>query len=401
LSHRFPFARFTLGIVSGLTIGYTVARVSDMLADQTSPAPAKERDPKRYGGTRRVLMVAGHARAAATGAMWAFGLSDVFERGLKWVPLPLRLPAFVGLFTVIEAAREWPIDYIEDYQLERIFGNSERTPEAWANDHLKAIVIGGGVGTVLSALAGALMRRAPKRWPWIAIAGMPALMAFANVVAPTFIMPLFNKYIPLEGPLEKRIRDLAARYGVGGATILRFDMSRQTKKANAFVTGVFGTERIAIADTLLDEFEEDETLFVVAHELGHYVKRDPWVAIALGTGLIALPLLIGNAVVRRGTGRDPGDVSTSMRLGFYLMVGQLAALPVANAFSRMIERRADRFAVEATNDPASGARAFRRLRDQNLAEDEGPVWSEVLFSSHPSLGSRIAALENGATTSSK
>jgi STE24 endopeptidase len=114
---------------------------------------------------------------------------------------------------------------------------------------------------------------------------------------------------------------------------------------------------------------------------------------------MALPLLLGNTVVRRTTGRDVGDVSTATRLGFYLMVGQLAALPVANAFSRMIERRADRFAIAATDDAASGVRAFRRLRDQNLAEDEGPLWSEVLFSSHPSLGSRIAVLEAAAASS--
>ena len=121
------------------------------------------------------------------------------------------------------------------------------------------------------------MRRAPQRWPWIAIAATPALLAFANVIVPTFIMPLFNKYLPLEGALAERIRALAARYGVGGATILRFDMSRQTKKANAFVTGVFGTRahrdrRHAARRVLAD----DETLFVVAHELGHYVRRDPW-----------------------------------------------------------------------------------------------------------------------------
>jgi STE24 endopeptidase len=400
LSKPNPLARIALGAVAGLTLGYTAIRVRDMLADQASPAPPKDRDPKSYGQVRRVLMVVGHTRMAAAGAMWAFGLSDVFEDALKWIPAPLRVPVFIGLLTAIEAAREWPIEYIEEYQLERIYGNSERTEDAWANDRLKAIVIGGGVGVVLAGIGTALMRRAPKRWPWIAIAGMPPLLAFANVVAPTYIMPLFNKYVPLEGSLEKRIRELAARYGVGGATILRFDMSRQTKKANAFVTGVFGTERIAIADTLLDEFSEDETLFVVAHELGHYVKRDPWVSIALGTALIALPLLLGNVVVRNTTGRSPGDVSTTMRLGFYLTIGQLVALPVANAFSRMIERRADRFAVEATGDAQSGVRAFRRLRDQNLAEDEGPLWSEVLFSSHPSLGSRIAALEAVAATSS-
>jgi STE24 endopeptidase len=393
LSDRSPLARFALGAAAGLTIGYTAARAFDALADRKNPAPPKERDPKRYGQTRRLLMVIGLARSAATSAVWAFLLADRFERALKPFPTPLRLPAFVGLLTVIEAAREWPVDYIEEYQLERIFGNSERTVEAWSGDRIKATLIGAGVGKVLALIGGSLMRRAPKRWPWIAIAGMPGLLAFANVVAPTFIMPLFNKYIPLEGPLEEKIRSLAARYGVGGATILRFDMSRQTKKANAFVTGVFGTERIALADTLLDEFAEDETLFVVAHELGHYVKRDPWAAIALGTGLLALPLLLGNSIVRRTTGRDTADVGPAMRLAFYLSIGQLAAMPIANAFSRMIERRADRFAVSATDDPASGARAFRRLRDQNLAEDEGPKWSELLFSSHPSLGSRIAALE--------
>jgi STE24 endopeptidase len=393
LSDRSPLARFALGAAAGLTIGYIAVRTTEALADRATPAPPKERDPKRYGDTRRLLMVIGLARSAATGAVWAFGLSDGFERALKWVPTPLRLPFFVGLMTVLEAARDWPVDYIEEYQLERIFGNSERTTEAWAGDRIKGTIIGGGVGMVLAGIGGSLMRRAPKRWPWIAIAGLPALMAFANVVAPTFIMPLFNKYVPLEGPLEQRIRELAGRYGVGGATILRFDMSRQTKKANAFVTGVFGTERIAIADTLLDEFAEDETLFVVAHELGHYVKRDPWVMIALGTGLMALPLLLGNRTVRRTTGRDVGDVATAMRLAFYLSMSQLPAMPIANAFSRMIERRADRFALAATGNPASGARAFRRLRDQNLAEDEGPKWSELLFSSHPSLGSRIAALE--------
>jgi Zn-dependent protease with chaperone function len=65
-----------------------------------------------------------------------------------------------------------------------------------------------------------------------------------------------------------------------------------------------------------------------------------------------------------------------------------------SAVSRAVERRADVFAIEATRDPQSGARAFRRLRDQNLAEDEQPKWAELLFASHPSLRSRIARLES-------
>src|SRR6202011_1007965 len=148
----------------------------------------------------------------------------------------------------------------------------------------------------------AIVVRAPHRWPAIAIAAMPPLLAFATVIAPTFVMPLFNTYEPITGELEQRIRALAERYGVGNAAILRFDMSRQTKKANAFVTGVLGTERIALGDTLVTAFPDDETLFVVAHELGHYVRRDPWLGIGLGTASLAVTLLAANGALRRTTG---------------------------------------------------------------------------------------------------
>jgi STE24 endopeptidase len=242
-----------------------------------------------------------------------------------------------------------------------------------------------------------MMHRAPRRWPWIAIAATPPLLAFVSVIIPTFVMPLFNKYVPLEGELEQRIRTLAARYGVGDAQILRFDMSRQTKKANAFVTGVFGTERIALADTLVEAFQPDETLFVVAHELGHYVRRDPWMAIGVGTVALATTLLGALSTIRR-SGAQPGDsIAGTMRLAFYATVFQFALLPATNGISRAIERRADRFALAATGDAQSGVRAFERLRDQNLAEDEPPKWAELLLSSHPSLRSRIAALRSAVS----
>jgi STE24 endopeptidase len=238
-----------------------------------------------------------------------------------------------------------------------------------------------------------LIRRAPRRWPWLAIGATPGLLMLANVVAPTFIMPLFNTFVPLEGDLERSIRALATRYGVGNAQILRFDMSRQTKKANAFVTGVFGTERIVLADTLIGEFSGDETMFVVAHELGHYVRRDPWLAIALGTVASGATILFGAAMLRRTTGHGMRGPADGARFAFYAALAGTLIEPLSAAASRAVERRADRFAIAATGDPASGARAFRRLREQNLAEDEAPKWAELLFATHPSLKSRIERLE--------
>ncbi len=384
--------KLLLGAAVGFTLAYTAVRASEALADRRSPAPARERDPKRYGTARRALTLINFARSAAGLGIWTFALAEPVERVLRPLPRPLRLPVFTALVSAVDTLRDWPIDYVEEYVHERVVGNSERTAESWAEDRIKALAVGVVAGSIVSALADLVMRKAPRRWPVVAIAATPPLLAFVSVIVPTFVMPLFNKYVPLEGELEAKIRALAARYGVGNAQILRFDMSRQTKKANAFVTGVFGTERIALADTLIESFPEDETLFVVAHELGHYVRRDPWVGIAAGTVSLAITLLASLGAVRGG-GRKPEDgIAGTMRLAFYGMLLQFVLMPAMNALSRAIERRADRFALSATGDPQSGVRAFQRLRDQNLAEDEQPKWAELLLSSHPSLKSRIEAL---------
>lgn len=382
-----------LGAALGLSLGYGMVRAAQAIRDRRAPAaPLPTPDARAYGAYKRRLMLVDLVRSTATLAATAFVFADPLEGALRPLPRPLRAPAFVAALTLIDLVRELPTGYVESHVLERINGTSEQTAQAWAIDQLKSGAIGLLLVSGLTAVGETVVRRAPRVWPWALIAGTPVLLMLANVVAPTFIMPLFNKFIPLEGPLEARIRALATRYGVGDAAILRFDMSRQTKKANAFVTGVFGTERIVLADTLIDNFADDETMFVVAHELGHYVRRDPWIAIGLGTTFIAATILIAKRALQ-ASGRTLETAADGARFAFYAQLFTTVASPLLSAASRAIERRADRFAIGATDDPLSGARAFRRLRDQNLAEDEAPKWAEVLFASHPSLKSRIAKLE--------
>jgi STE24 endopeptidase len=389
-----------LGAASGVALGYAAVRAAQAVADLRRPAPAlTERDPRRYGAARRALMLAGLARAVAALAGTAFVLADPLERALAPLPRPLRAPAFALVVLALDGVRDLGVDYVEDHVLERVFGNSEQPARGWLEDHLKGTAVGAVVAGLMTALADALVVRAPRHWPWIAIAAMPPLLAFATVVAPTFVMPLFNRYEPVTGELEQQIRALASRWGVGNAAILRFDMSRQTKKANAFVTGVLGTERIALADTLVSAFPADETLFVVAHELGHYVRRDPWTGIGLGTAAIALALLGADAALRATSGRGADGPAQGARLLFWATLVQLAVMPLGNAASRALERRADRFALAATGDRQAGVRAFRRLGEQNLAEFEPPRWAELLFSSHPSLAARIRALEHTSSPS--
>jgi Zn-dependent protease with chaperone function len=164
------------------------------------------------------------------------------------------------------------------------------------------------------------------------------------------------------------------------------------------VCGVLGTRRIVVGDTLLDNFEERETLFVVAHELGHYVSKDVWRAVALGTLAAGAIFFGGNALAAQRA----RSLATAAGLGRLFFNGSLLTLlagPLLAAFSRSRERAADGFAVSATGDAQAGVEAFSRLRERNLAEDEQPRWMELLFSSHPSLKSRIAELQEAAAAS--
>jgi STE24 endopeptidase len=217
------------------------------------------------------------------------------------------------------------------------------------------------------------------------------LLLLANIVIPLYILPLFNTYEPLTGPLEERLRRLAARYGVGDAEILRMNMSKQTKKANAFVIGIGNTHRIVVGDTLIEHFPDEEIEFVVAHELGHYVSRDTWRMIALSQ-VTASAILFGAFFAENG--REAGSALKLARVQLWATLLSQLLRPAISAFARSREWAADRFALETTRAPHTGASAFRRLRDQNLAEDEQPAWFEFLFSTHPSLKSRIEALES-------
>lgn len=384
---------FWNGWAVGFVVGYSALRLRVAWLDRATPFPViAEPDPRTYGEARRGLMLAGVLRSTASLAMTAFIIAKPVERALQPIPRALRAPAFIGFLGILDGLRDLGADYVEGHVMERTYGTSEQTARAWAADHVKAAAVGLGITMIVAGIGDAIVRKAPRRWPWIAIAATPVLLTLANVIAPTFIMPLFNTYTPLEGSLEQRIRDLAAKYGAGNAAILRFDMSRQTKKANAFVTGVFGTQRIVLADTLIEKFAEDETLFVVAHELGHYVRRDPWLSIVIGTLFTAATIGAANRALR-STGRQLDTLGDGARFAFYASLFSTLSAPFMAAISRAVERRADVFAVDATHDPHSGARAFKRLREQNLAEDEQPKWAELLFSTHPSLKSRIARLE--------
>lgn len=388
--------RLLLGFVAGVTVGYTACRVVQSMRVLQNPPPPLPKDAARYGRLRRGLALTGTLRSLASAAAFASGgAAASLARPLKFAPVALRPAFFVWGGLLASSILELPAAYFEDHEFERRFGLTEQSSRDWFIEHLKGEAIGTLVMSALSVPFAKLLRKKPDRWPLFTTLGLVPLSVLAGLIVPVFIAPLFNKFEPLTGALEERLRALARRYGVGDADILRMDMSRQTKKANAYVTGMFKTHRIVIGDTLLETFPDAEIEFVVAHELGHYLSHDSWRMTALGVASAVSMFVLSNAMIPPAKRREFDDPARLYELyAWMLAFSALLRLPVF-AFSRSREWAADEFAAAATGAPKTGAAAFKRLREQNLAEEEVPRWYELLFSSHPSLGERIRALQEG------
>lgn len=385
---------FLLGIATGLTAGYTCARAVEALrVFRTAHGAQRPGDAASYGSLRRALTIAGIARSLAGSAALAYGpIGNPLARSVRRLPVWLQPAAFVAEISLLDALLELPVDFAEGYAVERRYALSEQSAASWLSDYLKQAGLGAAVASALSGVLAAVLRKFPNSWPYVAGAGAFPLLLLANIVIPLYVLPLFNTYEPLAGPLEERLRKLAARFGVGDAEILRMNMSKQTKKANAFVIGIGNTHRIVVGDTLIEHFPEEEIEFVVAHELGHFVSRDTWRMIAVGQAS-AMAILFG-AFLAEGRGDERIDETRKLvRIQLWATLLSQLLRPALSAFARSREWAADRFALETTKAPAVGASAFRRLRDQNLAEDEQPAWFEFIFSTHPSLKARVEALE--------
>ena len=171
----------------------------------------------------------------------------------------------------------------------------------------------------------------------------------------------------------------------------------KTKKANAALTGIGGTRRILVSDTMLSEYTDEEIEVVLAHEIAHHVHGDIWKGVAFESVLIVAGFYLGSQVLVAMAGaaglKGVDDVAGLPLLLLAAGAVSVVMVPAAHAMSRAFERSADRFALELTRNPGAFISAMRRLGAQNLAEEDPSRIVQWLFYSHPPLRDRIAAAQ--------
>jgi STE24 endopeptidase len=281
---------------------------------------------------------------------------------------------------------------------------SNQSFKEWVVDEIKGILLGTALGGLILELIYLVLRTYPDTW-WLWAAG---LMLVFNVIlanlAPVLLFPIFYDFEPLgeeHEDLVERLTRLAEKAGTNVKGVFKFDMSRRTKAANAALTGLGNTRRIILGDTLLDEFEDDEIETIIAHELGHHVHNDIPVGIAVESAVTLVGFYIAGLGLRWGVSLFglEGVADIAAFPVFLLAMGAygLVTMPLSNAFSRWRERRADTYALKATDKPDAFVSAMTRLANQNLAEVDPEPWVEILLYSHPTLKKRIEMAESYAS----
>src|ERR1041385_3722358 len=262
-----------------------------------------------------------------------------------------------------------PLNYFSDYYLEHRFGLSNEGFGAWVLDELKSLGLNLLLGVAVLDVLYFLLRRAGEWW-WIGAGVFFLLFGVAmSALFPVLILPLFYKLQPLDNEsLRQKLTALAQRVGATVLGVYRMGMSEKTKKANAAFAGLGSTKRIILGDTLLDKFAEDEIEVVMAHEMAHYKHGDITKMIAWGTVTTFIGLKVADiglhwGMVQLGYERI-SDLGAFPLLSLCLFTFGLVAMPVNNAFSRWRERKADRAALELTDNPDGFIRAMRKLRSE-------------------------------------
>jgi STE24 endopeptidase len=305
-------------------------------------------------------------------------------------------------FTLIGGLIGLPLSLFQTFGIEQRFGFNNTTPKLWVSDMLKGLLVGMVLGLPILWLVLWLMQAGGALWWIYTWAALVAYQLFVMWIAPNVIMPLFNKFTPLENAtLKERVTALMTRSGFTAKGFFVMDGSRRSAHSNAFFTGFGAAKRVVFFDTLLAKLNGDEMEAVLAHELGHFKHRHilKMMATSFATSLAGLALLgwVSQQVwFYTGLGVVPnlnGNNSALALLLFMLVLPLFTFFvsPLSARRSRQFEFEADAYAV-ANSDGKALANALLKLYQDNASTLTPDPWYVAFYYSHPPASQRLARM---------
>lgn len=335
-------------------------------------------------------------------AVGGFGWLDGWTRGLDFGPIATGL-VYLGLLVSADAVLELPFELYSTFVIEERFGFNKTDFKTFVLDRLKGAALGLLLGVPLLIAILAFFEWAGS-WAWLyAWIGAGCFSLVVSFVAPAWILPLFNRFEPLEdGELRTRIFDYAEGVGFPLAHLYVMDGSKRSTKSNAFFTGFGKNRRIALFDTLIEKHSVDELVAVIAHEIGHYKEKHIFTGMLLSIaqmGLLfyLLSLVLESQILFAAFGVQEISVSVGLVIFGIIFAPASFVLSVAmQGLSRKHEFEADHYAVKTAGLGESLVSGLKKLSRDNLGNLTPHPLYVFLTYSHPPVRERILAIRAAA-----
>ncbi len=402
-------------VLAILVVGYLLeVTVSLLTLRSLDPALPEEfvgiYDPDEYGRSQEYTRVTTRFSILQSSVMLpltiafillgGFNVLDTWARGLGFSQVLTGL-VFTGLVMLLALLSQLPFSLYSTFVIEERFGLNNTTGKTYLLDMLKTILLAVVLGGPVLALVFLFFERyGGTAWLycWLLVAVVTIVV---QVIAPVIILPLFNRFTPLEnGPLQEAITAYASQQGFPLQGVFTMDGSRRSNRLNAFFTGFGRFRRIVFFDTLLAKMAVPEIMAILAHEMGHWKKKHilkMTVISLLQTGFMfaLMSLFISNRGLFAAFGMDHVSVYAGLVFfGFlYTPIATVVSI-LTNTISRRHEYEADAYAVASTGLGEELIMGLKKLCRANMANLTPHPLQVVLGYSHPPVLERIRAIRS-------
>lgn len=332
-----------------------------------------------------------------------FGLSKAFK---SWADQSARnkiaqtaiYAIWLSFFAYVAT---FPVSFIS-YSLAKTYNISTQSFPSWMKDQLINFWINYGFMFLTVLLIYWLMKKSSKRWWFYTWLVSVPFTLFVMFLQPVVIDPLYNDFYPLKDKeLEAKILDIAGQANIPAQHVFEVNMAEKTNALNAYVTGIGSNSRIVLWDTTLNRLNDEQILFIMAHEMAHYVEKHIYIGIAGYLlmslfGLYFVSRLMNWAVQKWGQEFNIPAVSDIRSFPLFLMITSIllfSSSPISNFVSRYQETRADRYAIEMTKNAEAAIESFQVLSKAGLSQVNPPLLVKIFRYGHPTMLERISRLE--------
>ena len=352
------------------------------------------------------LSLLGMALDAALLLGWTLlgGLDALNQLLLGWMApgLNQQLALVLG-FALVGGLIGLPLSLVQTFGVEQRFGFNKVTPALWLSDLVKGVLLGLALGVPLLWVVLWLMQAGGALWWLWAFGVLVGWQLFLMAIAPNLIMPLFNKFTPLDDEsLKTRVQALMQRAGFQAKGFFVMDGSRRSAHSNAFFTGFGASKRVVFFDTLLKQLSPAEMEAVLAHELGHFKHKHILKMMATSfamtlVGLALLGWLAQQVWFYTGLGVTPSLTDSNNGLALVLF---MVATPVFTFFlaplsswrSRQQEFEADAYAASQTPGADLSSALLKLYQDNAATLTPDPLFVKFYYS-HPPASERLLRMK--------